>query len=751
MKKRMAFLLLALALGLSLCATAAAAEPSLSGTLGDRDELSWVLEDGTLSVRAAQAGQDWTGQVMAACYSGGRFSQVRVLTPDKPTAQVGDRVGLVKLFWLGEETFAPQCAPAQTPVTPDRVFTGGINLYDAINRNSINYVAPDYAADCEYYLNGAQVASTALNTSSIGRRGTVVEFYLNASGQIAVVKAYTYIVDKVEGKVETQALPDGTVQVCVPGLADGLSDFVDADKVSGWEDLEEGDVVLYYVTTLLDGNKAYTIEKAKMITGTVTTYSTNGNLTLSGTGFQRYSFSSQTINYESAPISEDIFKNWTSYYSLRDKFNFWLDKNGDIAVAQQLTVPQDFEMVCLVDETEVVYTDTDGNYLAARLVFEDSFAKIDRVSKVATGGGELKSVVEVLSADPAIAASQITVKDAQMALAGDTENSGAMTKFFHCRSTSDGYELTELCEALNGGRDWENVVTADGVIPITKTTNFAQGLDLFANSQTVFIVGKYNVNDGNVVYQTYKGFKNVPEMDATRITAIAANVSATPPGAVNTVAKYVYLETGAFKIAPPDGYILIAGNEWMIDPDLYEEDVYCVNIVDTDGTTCKMRVDPNLREAVSLDSIRLDGQADTIFKFWAVKEIDENGVVTALGDADGQPAELKNVTALGKGVLTLDDSQTYVYDDDTKFIYVDLGWADDQDDVSNMIGVREPDRDIWAVNGSGTFDPESFFDAADVDATDGSSASYISVQAAVIADPNGSSRADYVYVLRKLW
>lgn len=755
MKKKLTFLLTTLVLALVLCVSAAAAETTLTGTLGDSGQLSWRLEEGALSI---QADQPWTGQVMAACYQGGRFSQVRVLTPDQPTAQVGDQVNLVKLFWLGEETFAPQCAPAQAPVAPDKVFTGGISLYNAINRSSVNYVAPNFAPDCEYYLNGNRVSESGLNATNIGKRGTVVEFYLNGAGLISTVKAYAYTVDKVEGAIETQALTDGTVQVRFPGLGDGLSSFVDVDKVSGWEDLEEGDVVLYYVTSLGNGDKSYTIEKAEMITSRVSAYSSAGKLLING---GLYRFSQQEINYVDALISEEIFKNWISYYNLGYEFDFFLDKNGDIAVVQQLTVPQHFEMVCLVAGTQAVDPGTDDSYLAVKLVFEDGSTERDSVSKIALGGGELKSVVEVLSADPAIAASQITIEDAQKALTGGVQDPDAMKKFFHCRTTDFGYELTELCAGVNGGQDWEDVVTTSRRLPVTKTPVFAQSFGLTADSQTVFIVGKRN-SDGDMVYHSYTGFQNVPEMDATRITAIATNSDPARPEMINTVAKYVYLEAGSFQIDPPDGYILITSNEWMIDPDLYEDEVYLVNIADTDGTTCKMRVDWNLMDMVRRDSTRLNDTTNTIFQFWAVQEIDENGVVSALGDQNGDPAELSDVVAMGQDIISLANGKTYAYDiGATKFIYVDLGWADDLDDVSNRLGEREPYKDIWAVNGSGTFDPETFFHAADVDPTGANSdnveeqnpngASYISVQAAVIADPNDNSYADYVYVLRYLW
>lgn len=644
-----------------------------------------------------------------------------------------------------------------------KVITSGLNLVDATNRNSTSYVAPNYAANCEYYYNGEKVASNnTLLAAATPKRGTVVEFYLDDEGLISLVKAYYYTADKVEGTVGTKTLSDGTLQVKIPGLGDGLSSFVDADKVSGWQGLEDGDVVLYYVTNLTGGGKGYTIEKAETLNSKVKTFDGDrGALVLAVDG-KKYRYTDQKVSYSDAAISEAIFKNWTGSYNLADEFNFWLDKNGDIIVAQQVTESMDASKVCLVIEAEEVSGSigTSGS-LAANLLFVDGSTEIVNVSKIATEGGDLLSVVDKLSSNATTAAKQITAKDALKKLVTDTKSSGALTKFYNYRSTSNGYELTELSSKVNSGRDWEDVVTTSTETEVTKTAQFAKGFGLTANNSTTFIIGKVDADSNTVNYTVAKGFSNIHEMDASMITGIAVNADPSNPSKVSTVAKYVYLETGSFKDDAPDGYIFITGKGWEADPDLYEDDVYVVNIVDTDGTTSTMRVDRALKDAVNSDSTKLNGTANTIFKFWAIKQIDENRMVSALGDKDGLEAAMVDVEAMGDGVINLAGNKAYSYDSATKFIYVDMVWADDTDDAANKIGVREPSKDNWVLSGSGSFDPEGFFNEADVDNSGANSddvtqqnpngATYISVQASVIERVSDTSYADYVYVLRYLW
>ncbi len=650
---------------------------------------------------------------------------------------------------------------AKAASTPVKVLTGGIaKIADITERSSANYVAGKIATDVAYYLNGESTTKDAFQTA-IKKRGTVVEFYLDENGDISVMKAYSYTVKQVTGAPATKTLSDGTLQVRVPGVLNG---YVDADKVNGWQGLEADDVVLCYTTKpggTDTANQSWTMEKAEMITGKVSTNSDNGTLTING---QKYRISEQKLEWSDTAISEDIFKAWSKTYNLADEFNFWLDKNGSIVAAKQITESMDNSKVCLVIETEV--TDKalgSSGSLAANLLFVDGSTEIVNVSKVATAGGDLKAVVDNVTNE----AKQIKTSKAQEALTGGSRDPEALEKFFNYRSTSTGYELTELSSAVNSGRDWEDVVTADAATIVKQgdfaknpgsTTSDLTGM-LTANLATTFIIGKQDVNDGTWTYSVAKGFRELHEMDATKVTAIAVNSDPSAPSVTNTVAKYVYLETTAFKDDAPDGYIFITSKSWNSDPELYEDGVYQVNIIDTDGAATTMRVDEQLRDSIINNGKNTlndyDANGNMLYKFFQIGTIDENRVVSALGaNGDGDPATMGKVEALGSGVVKIAGLGSFDYDDATKFIFVDMGWTDGEND-DNVLGVRNPVDDIWTVTDSGTFDPETFFDAADIDSdvdgTNPDGKTCVDVLGTVITPDTVTKTADYVYIVRFLW
>ena len=144
---------------------------------------------------------------------------------------------------------------------------------------------------------------------------------------------------------------------------------------------------------------------------------------------------------------------------------------------------------------------------------------------------------------------------ARNAIAGEND-ALAMTKFFSVRFLGDGYELTELNDA-NDPRHWEDPVSrgdgTDRVATIVAkpyfannpgftdygNTNSLTGWDISASGSTTFIVGTRGAN-GAVTYSVYTGFRNVPTMDVTMLTAICPNFGVFD-SRVNTVAKYVYV------------------------------------------------------------------------------------------------------------------------------------------------------------------------------------------------------------------
>lgn len=659
-----------------------------------------------------------------------------------------------------------------------KVITSGITRWnDLTTRGTSNFVATEFAADCAYYLNGESNKTLTQIQNAAIKRGTVTEFYTNTDGQINVVKAYEYTVDQVEnGDAASKTLSDGTVQVRVPGV---VNQWTDADKVSGWQGLVDGDVVLVYKTLLGGSTYSYTIEKAEKITGKVTSFNSNGNLTINGASYKGseqpgsgsigdVTFTAYDPSGTHTNDAQGVFGSWTSSYTLVDEYDFYLDKNGSIVAGIQITESFDNSKVCLVLQIGVNEKElgSAGN-LRAELLFVDGTTDIVTISKVGVKDGSkvvMKTVVD--KETPSNPDRQIYTEDAASELLGD----GELTKFFSYRATSAGYELTAM-NATNDARNWENPVSlGDGSAKVatvlqdgffaktlgtntTGNTNNLPGWSVSANGSTKFIVGKYNANTDTTTYTVYTSYRNVPTMDANMITAICANTDTVNTANVNTVAKFVYLQTGAFKDDVPDGYVFIRNNEIKIDPELADDDVYLVNIVDVDGQLTEMRVTNTLASAISADPTTLDQSRDYVGKFFAIGEIDENGVVSSLTDgteaAAEAPVAVDSLVAIGDEVITT-ASNSYTYDDATKFIFVDMGWTDGVQ-ANNELNVREVSLDDIDFKDAGTFAPNGFYNENDVNAdTASTGATYITVDAVVIC-PANSNTADYVYVVRDLW
>lgn len=677
---------------------------------------------------------------------------------------------------------------AKSKSVPVKVVTGGVRWKDVTTPGASNFVADTMAKNeagnevTQYYLNGNQQNDQgAALKAAAALRGTVVEFYTNTDGAISVVKAYRYRVAQLTGDATTKTLSNGTVQVRVPGVT---SNWVDTDKISGWEGLVQDDVVLYYTTNLSGASEvAYTIEKAEKVTGTVTSNTSKGVLTINGANYrgseQPGTGTVGDVTFNGSVDTE--FAAWDKNYSLTDEYDFFLDKNGSIVAAVQITESLDSSKVCMVLATERYDSQLGSNgSLSAELLFVDGTTEIVNVSKVGVNvAGKIVAKTVVATKKDASGNylpvgnddRQIRTDVAQAAL---LDNGDVMTKFFTYRATSAGYELTEL-NAANYPRYWETPVayTGTAVPSIVKDGNFAKApgvtttnganlanWDITANGNTNFIVGKYNPNTDTTTYTVYKSFKNVPAMDAATMVAICANVDPAKPGDVNKVAKYVYLGTEAFRDDVPDGYIFIRSNVVRIDPELSEDGVYLLPIVDVDGKETEMRITEDLKDSIVSDSIKLNEpeKRQYLGHFFAIEQVDENGTVSVLSNGDIKDANrfdnavsLVNLTSMGDDVITLANGKSYGYDEATKFIYVDWGWVDEGVSESDRPNVRDEAIDEVSFVGTDTFLPDGFFRLAEVDPdTAANGASYISVQATVVC-PAESNIADFVYVLRTLW
>ncbi len=351
MKKKLFALLLILVLSLGLCA-AASAQEAPAGVLAGRNELSWRIDGGVLSL---SAGQPWEGGVFAACYNGqGRLETVKVLTPDQPSTPVGPWVTRVKLFWAGAD-LAPQCESVQARLAPDRVVTQGVYWLDLTRPGKADYLAPAFSDDCTYTLNGETVGVGPNAPFSIqdaaAKRGAVTEFEVE-DGAITSVTCYDYTVRKVGGQVLLCCTaPDGT-EITEP------------------------------VT--------------RKVTGTVTAFNSTGELLVNETHYKATGLTVQGCDF---PISEDAFSRWgwLGQSNMLNTFDFYLDKSGSICWIDQLT--HEFPtQTCVVLAPKVYGGSGLSKTLRVRLLFTTGETRVVTVSQL-----EGKAVT-----DPAAAAARLS-------------------------------------------------------------------------------------------------------------------------------------------------------------------------------------------------------------------------------------------------------------------------------------------------------------------------------------------------------
>lgn len=719
MKKRIVSLLLTLVMALALFPAAVAAEPALSGSLGDEGQLTWQVEEGVLSI---QSDQPWTGRVMAACYRGGRFTKAVVLTPDRPAAQVGSQVGLVKLFWLGAETLAPQCESVRTVLAPDKVFVDGVDHWgDLTYRKSDHFVAESLAPVCVYSLNGVDtemeyyLQPTAF-VDAIAKRGAVSQFFVDEQGRIYRMACFDYTVAKLTGDPATRTA-EGVLQVRLPGI---VNSWTAAELVTGYEGLAAGDVVLYYTTALSGGGVRYTLERpSKKITGQVSAFNTRGILHING---EEYQATELTVEGCALPISKEAFANWAfEGGSLSTTYDFYLDPSGSICwIDQWEDAPY---ALCIVLSAQL-----SGDRLQAEILTTGGTVKTIPVTRLAgrtvlaghadgafVGGGGVASTLANSSPISTTIAQSILNEDA----------GGAF--YLYSRLAAGGYGLVRADEntPAETGFTWGESYVIPPHSPIQADADFTwDTIPCRADGQTRFLVAVGD--EGHKEYRSFVGLQFLPNTQASGCALTGAD----------GVAKYVYLDTPYFTIEAPEGCVMVCGNDVCIDPDLSHEDVYQVRIADVNGDLARLPVPFDIANAVASDSMMVDQFADNTYvgKLCRITVLDQNGVALGL-----EPVDTVDMRSIGWTRIFLADDTSYDYDSKTQFIYMDLGWVEED-------GVR-----AVTLTNCGTFDPEGFYNAVDVSDDPNAGAIYRSVKAAVILTHQGSNTADYVYVVRELW
>lgn len=481
---------------------------------------------------------------------------------------------------------------ASAAITPFKTVTGGVDwakVYDKDDKD--NFIADD-AATVTYFVNGDTGVTTAPAAPKVG---DVVEFYTNSDGEIDIVHIYEYSVAKVSADPTSRTKDDVTTVTLNFG---GLK--LPTDQIEGdWASLKEDDIVLYYT------NKAktqVTFEKAEKVTGKATRLSGDGKkLTVNGTDYTISEVDGTTATLAS----------WEDY---KNEYDLYLDKNGSIAIMDQITDEVTSDVALVLESAWVNAQGGIGGakgYAQANLLFTD-------------GTTQIVKVVELNGDD----------KNLETSMGSNAMLTGDKTAVFVEASEDNGeWTLTTIAN--------EKVATIASNSVVESKITFTTGKT--ADTETVFIVAKGNEDDG-YTYTVHTGFASVPGL-----TVSEESYAYTKDGGA---ADYVYLIAESFTGDAPEGYVYFKG----ATADYTNADKNLVySVIDAKGDEVELTLK--------------SGAAPTGAGFYEIKAVNDDGVVTAL--KANTPADTADVTASGKGVFTA-GSKSVSYDNTTVCVLIDL-------------------------------------------------------------------------------
>ncbi len=604
MKKRLGALLLVLTMALGLCAGASAAEAAPDqdkGSFGN-GAFSWrVTPSGTLRVSPSGAAPVEDYQVYAACYdSADRFLGVKVFSSGQASAQLDPRTVGMKFMWT-DSSLAPQCEAVSVrrtrsgQLSREYVFLAGNTwnlgrdayMVPIVDARGISTTLPVTEALKDAIAADSMEPDRFDSNTYVGHFCSVTG--LNGDG---VVSALT----PVESS-DIWSLGDGVI-----ATSDGaVRDYWDYDDATSCVYVDLGrdsagritveragafDPECFYDSADVDASDADKPFRAIQAAVAVSAPSTTADFiyavrTLRQSPLQpgirlRTSRLTLTVGFDNAVLQPIVYPSVSAVQEL-----VWSSSDPAVATVHDgvvravgegtavITVSTadgtasdacactvtELPPVCMVTGTEVYdRSGTTPGGLRANLLFMDGSTEALTVSKL--------NGLTVVDADVAgeDIGRKISASNAQLEIGWNS--SVSLTKFFSARLTPEGCELTELNSAGDTSPDWEDPVSvgngAETVASICKESVFAKepgaavgwsqplrGWPVTAHAYTRFIVGKPQRDTGVMIYTVYQGFKSVPEMEVSRLTAICQNPSPDDPASVSTVATYVYMEAAS--------------------------------------------------------------------------------------------------------------------------------------------------------------------------------------------------------------
>lgn len=515
--------------------------------------------------------------------------------------------------------------------------TDGTSLADALDEDSDDYIASlDRNANDDtkfdkptVYLNGSKLSesdvkvrvnddddvltiSNATAKSAAETVGNVVDLIDNDDdGGVDTIKITSYAVYAADADLETRTTSDGTEQIRIKGVT-GLTSWKDASLVSGYEGIQEDDIVLLSKD---ESTGVISLETPDKVNGKVTLTSVkNATITVDGTAYGKSGITGTILDYDFAS------ENWDNR---DDEFDFYLDKNGSVCYTVQITDTSVSNVAVVLQSAWVSGSGVNAsNYGEAEILFTDGTSEIVTIKKIKAADG-----------DSFVTATEDDLKS--NALAG---------QFVKVSEGSSGWNVTLLDESL-----MTDIGTEENRVDVSAAIKFAEGVSVSAKSSTVFLVGKENDDDDTCDYTVYTGYSNIPGMSNG---AYGFAYNSDDSGAV----EYVYLVTASFDGDAPDGYVYV--QDGVAD---YEDNDgnYIYTVVDAEGTDdATITVDPDAASTI------------TAAGFYKITQVDDDGVVTKLA-APADDEVLVDVTGSGDGVFST-EKKSVSYDSATICVVVDL-------------------------------------------------------------------------------
>ena len=497
------------------------------------------------------------------------------------------------------------------------------------------------------------------------KKGSTTEVFVDDDNNVTITVINTYVAqvdgdyDETDEELDLDILDDADFDVKDTTLSSDDFDYLDT-----YSDED------YVLVTVANG-EIKTIQKADIVSGTVTAYTKLKNVTVDGT---KYEYSK---NYTKAVTDSDM------KYDLNEDYTLVLDTNGYVVYSDASDGTNDYVYV-----DNAAWTSGAKNNLEADAYF------IDGTNKVIVVDNDDES----------------PWKD------NETDKDGSHYGYwFSFDEKSNGkYELTEAKGEQHGTASEDKQITTSGSASV-----FSGEKNVRANNATIFVVN----DDGDVT--VYTGIKNVPDIIAG---SKGADISVVME---DNYAEVVYIGGDDLSISGDSGdrvYILDSKPDAAVDSDdndYYEYDA----IVNGKNTTIKANDDDifeqvGLYQNVSYDSNDyvnraklVEGTGNDDFKAYDLSDSDinySNGVLSFSGVANLVLADDSKIfvnddgdyktTTPSKLARDYESGYTgiiYVYendDDEALEVYV-FDKTEDKDDGEETVDTRIDSVEMWADGG----------------------------------------------------